>query len=535
MTRLAGAAPAAVLWALPLLAGLAFAVGGSASGSAWQDLLNHPQLWPALGLSLWTATASTAGAVLAALFLSAGLYGTRLWHRFQVFSTASLAVPHLAFAIGLSFLIMPSGWLARVVVGGDTPPPWQTVQDSAGLALVAALVLKEIPFLLVMIWAILARGDAAATLSGQWRAARSLGHGPGSAWLRIIQPQLLQRLLWPIVIVWIYGATVVDVALVIGPTQPPTLAVILWSDLNDAAQAMNDRGLAGAAFLTLAIALTVTITLAAVRLAAMPMRQFLTGGPSRMAVPGRLSLLGFCAIAGVYGLAVLLLVPMSLAPRWPYPSLWPDQFQLASWSRALDNSSPFLLSLGLGAATAAAALAMAVLWFESQPPQHDRVVIGLALAALGVPQILIAAGQYRVFLSLDLTSSLAGLFLAHLTPVLAYVVIVLSGPYRGFDLRYSAVARSLGVRPWAAWWRIKAPLLRAPLLMAAAVGFSVSMVQFVPAQLAAAGRFTTLPMEAVTLTSGGNRSLTAAFALALTLPSLGAFIAASVFGRPRWH
>ena len=77
-------------------------------------------------------------------------------------------------------------------------------------------------------------------------------------------------------------------------------------------------------------------------------------------------------------------------------------------------------------------------------------------------------------------------------------------------------------------------LLRGPLLTAAAISFVVSMVQFVPAQLIAAGHWSTLPMEAVTLAAGGNRPLTAAFALALAEPPLAAFVLAGALGRPRW-
>jgi ABC-type uncharacterized transport system YnjBCD permease subunit len=42
-------------------------------------------------------------------------------------------------------------------------------------------------------------------------------------------------------------------------------------------------------------------------------------------------------------------------------------------------------------------------------------------------------------------------------------------------------------------------------------------------------------MEAVTLASGGNRQLTAAFALALAVPPLLAFLGAALLGRPRWR
>ena len=98
-----------------------------------------------------------------------------------------------------------------------------------------------------------------------------------------------------------------------------------------------------------------------------------------------------------------------------------------------------------------------------------------------------------------------------------------------------AAARALAVSRFSAWRRGKLSLLKAPLLTAAAIGFAVSIAQFVPAQLIAAGRFSTLPMEAVTLSSGGNRPLTAVFALALAVPPLLAFLGAALLGRPRWR
>jgi putative thiamine transport system permease protein len=201
----------------------------------------------------------------------------------------------------------------------------------------------------------------------------------------------------------------------------------------------------------------------------------------------------------------------------------------------LSDPAPILLSLSLGLAATAAALALTVLWFETQPQRRDRWLAGLALASLVLPQILVAAGQYRAFLALGLTGSLAGLFLVNLTPVLAYVVLVLSGPYRALDPRYAAVARALGTSYGWTWLRVKAPLLKASLLSAAAVGFAVSMVQFVPSQLISAGRYATLPMEAVTLSSGGNRALTACYALLLALPPMLGFILASRLGRSRWR
>ena len=65
-------------------------------------------------------------------------------------------------------------------------------------------------------------------------------------------------------------------------------------------------------------------------------------------------------------------------------------------------------------------------------------------------------------------------------------------------------------------------MLRGPLLVAAAVGFAVSVAQYLPTVLIGAGRYATLTTEAVALASGGNRRIIGVFAIAqAALPLLG--------------
>ena len=535
LTPAPGALPLTVLWAAPLLLSLLVLIPPATDGLAWQMMLAHPQLWPGLCLSLFTGTASTLLALVTALVMLAGLHGTRTFRCLQGLTAAGLAIPHLAFAIGFGFLIMPSGLIARLFVGGDAPPGWVTAQDPLGISLTLALALKEIPFLLTAGLAALSRGDAAGRLAMEMRAAASLGHGGGSAWLRVVLPQLLPGLAWPLVIVFVYGATVVDMALVLGPTQPPTLAVVLWHALNDAEPAVNAMGLAGTLLLTAALALVIGSGVALLRTTRSRQRRFLTEGPSALALPRRAGLLLSAGGFAVLVLCVLLLAMLSVAPRWPYPAILPPLTGLFAWETLMGSPGPLWLSLALSLAVSVTAVSLAVLWFETQAPARDGWPLGIALLALALPQLAVVGGQYRMFLGLGLTGTLPGLFLAHLTPAAAYALIVLQGPYRAFDGRYVKAARALSASASGAWMRVKLPLLKAPLLTSAAIAFAVSIAQFVPAQLIAAGRHATLPMEAVTLSSGGSRALTAAFAMALAVPPLLAFLAAALLGRPRWR
>lgn len=66
-----------------------------------------------------------------------------------------------------------------------------------------------------------------------------------------------------------------------------------------------------------------------------------------------------------------------------------------------------------------------------------------------------------------------------------------------------------------------------------AVGFAVSVAQFLPTLYVGEGQIVTVTTEAVTLSSGGQRSLVAAFAwLQWLLPAV-VFALAAWLGRPR--
>ncbi len=537
--KTAMSAPLVLLFVIPLIASLAFALSGTLDAKNWQSLFAHPQLWPALELSIFTGLTSVAVSLLLALFLIAGLYHSPWWPRLSAQVGAMLAVPHVAMAIGLSFLIMPSGILARilaVLTSWTTPPHWIINHDPYGLSLIAALVLKETPFLMWALISILNREDVSHSFFGQRAVGLSLGHSQTSIWLRIYLPQLLPKLVWPLLAVFVYAATVVDMAIVIGPTQPPTLAVVVWADINDAQVLNNARGAVGAWFLTLAIALTAVFFWTTIKLI-VSKREWLTWPPASkdlLRPSGTFSKAKIFTLGFFYIVIAITQVILSLAPLWPFPKLWPDTLNLIAWARVWDNPSALITSLAVGFSTTVTALLLVIGWMETQPPSRDRFVTVLSATALGVPALLLALGQYRAFLQLGLTGTAFGLFLAHLIPVTAYMFLVLVGPYRSFDPRWWASASGLLTSLPRFFWTIKLPLLKAPVLAASAIGFAVSFGQYVPAQLISAGRYSTLPMEAVTLTSGTNRPLTAAFTLMLMVPPLLAFIAAAFLSKSRW-
>jgi putative thiamine transport system permease protein len=298
-SRARGSAPraiavcAAAVYALPLVAALAIAMVEGGRVDAWRRLTADPQVPPALLLSVGTALASTLLALLLALVLATHLHGSRAWRLFGRTLGPMLAVPHAAFAIGFALLVMPAGLIARLIapiVGWDAPPHWPTVHDPWGIGLVTVLVLKETPFLLWSLTALLARPDVDAAVHRQLAIGRTLGYSAEQVWWRVVWPQWLPRLAWPLAAVLAYGLTVVDLALIIGPTSPPTLAVLAWQALLDASATRNAEGAAAAVALVLAL-------LALVALGAWLMRGW-TCGHAAASVPcsGRSPLASFAAV-----------------------------------------------------------------------------------------------------------------------------------------------------------------------------------------------------------------------------------------------
>ena len=361
LNSFAGFLPLGVLWLAPLFAGLIAVLYGALDGEAWLTLFEHPQLWPALALSIGTGTLSLIISALLAFWIVAGLYGGKLWADSSGLMGGFLSLPHLAFAIGFGFLITPSGLLARVIgsiAGWAVPPQWVTTQDPLGLSLIAVLVLKEVPFLIWLISALLARPDISQMLKGHFRVSQSLGHGGASVWLRVFIPQILPRLKWPLLIVWFYGASVVDVALAIGPTQPPPLSVIIWSDLNNADPAFNARGTAGALFLTAALVGLVLVwhgseeNFPSLDLEIFYPRAFAPADTEDHLGP---LLFFFCAI---YAMVFVVLCVMSIGTLWPYPNLFPTEFRWTAWQQFIMSPAPLLNSLSLALASTLAALGL---------------------------------------------------------------------------------------------------------------------------------------------------------------------------------
>ena len=182
------------------------------------------------------------------------------------------------------------------------------------------------------------------------------------------------------------------------------------------------------------------------------------------------------------------------------------------------------LALGALATGVALALVLACLENEHRRGLHPgRRALWLLYAPLLVPQTAFLFGAQVALVRLDLDATWLALVWAHLLFAVPYVFLSLVDPWRALDPRYARTAACLGASPARVFWRVKAPMLLRPIAFAGAVGFAVSVGLYLPTLFAGGGRFATLTTEAVTLSSGGDRRISAVYALVQAALPLAAY------------
>ncbi|WP_050769163.1 ABC transporter permease [Oceanicola granulosus] len=528
----------------PLAAGLWWTIRpalGMMDGAPSLGPLRATLDWPGLPAASWLSLTSGAVATLGALAITAlilaGWTGTRAFGLLQRLLSPLLALPHAAAAFGLAFLIAPSGWIARAVspwaTGWERPPDLLIVQDPWGLALAAGLIVKEVPFLLLVSLAALPQAEAPQSL----RIARALGYGRVTGFLLTVFPRLYSQIRLPVYVTLAYSMSTVDVAIILGPNTPPTLSVQIVRWMADPDLALRELA-AVAALWQLALVLGGIALWRAGEVLVGRLGALWIGSGRRGRLDGVAGGAGFVlalltALAVLAGLAGLAL--WSVAGFWSFPDALPDSLTGRSWAR---HGSDALATFGdtaliAGAATLAA-LALTVGCLETEHrgglrPSRSLLLLYLPLL---IPQTAFLPGLQIMLIRLRLDHGLLPVILAHLVFVLPYVFLSLSGPWRAWDGRIATLAAALGAAPGRTLWQVRLPMMLRPLLTAAAVGFAVSVGQYLPTLLTGGGRVSTLTTEALALASGGDRraigvwSLMQAlaaflpFALALALPAL---------------
>lgn len=411
---------------LPLFPAAAGLMWPALSPVHWRALFADPQLGQALAATLVSTLLSVGGALLIALTIVAALWPSARWRRLASRLPLLLAVPHLALATAALLLFAEGGWIWQRLPF-LTPPV-----DRYGIGLGLTMALKESAFVLWVIYGLLGE----ARLADQATALKSLGYGRWQCLRWLVLPALLPALGMVLLAAAAWSLSTVDVALVLGPGNPPTLAVLAWQWLSQGDDMQQAKG-ALANLLLLAI-------LGGLALVAWggwrQQRRRLPDlrgirHPHPHALPGRL-LASALPLSGLLGALLLAGLARSAPPQMD----------------ALGNS------LGLALMACALGAAVCLLWLACGPKRGD----GWVWLPLVLPALPLADGQYRLALYAWLDGEWWTVLWGHLLWVVPWMLFILRPAWRQHDPRMTVIARTLGLGTHAYFLAVDSALADPP-------------------------------------------------------------------------
>ena len=486
--------------------------------------------WHSIGLSLGSAIASSYIACFLTFCILQASWGNKFWRKIELTLSPMLAIPHVTFAIGFAFLFSPTGLGSRAVhhLLGQSATSSELallIKDPYAFGLIIMLALKEVPFLLLMSISILQQIDVERST----KVSASLGYNRAQIWWKCIFPQWFTKLRFPILAVLAYSVSVVDIALIIGPTNPPTFAVLVWQWFNDPDLNLLPRAAAGAIVLfglaSLVIALARLIEWATLK----HFKTWQYSGRTGVNLHGKTV---FAVLAALSLLIIPLMGIWSVAQRWRFPDLLPSRYSMRFWEFEWEGiMSTVGQSLWIGLIAASVALLLALVAHEYRIKYKWQVPGFIIAIPMLIPQLSVLFGMQVTTLYIGSSAYELWVIWAHVFFAFPFVYLSLDGSWKSFNDGLIKASLSLGKSPFQSWYSIKLPILLPAIAFAWAVGISVSLAQYLPTLMLGAGRISTITTEAVGLTSGFDRRVTAIYAIWQSLLPLFFFSLAILVSR----
>jgi putative spermidine/putrescine transport system permease protein len=187
-------------------------LAGAYSLDAWRAVLGDARFGAAVAFTTAVAAITTALSVLIAVPVAAALRG-RGWSR--TIATLPVLVPHLLIAAVAVLWLGPGGLVDRVVAG----LPFDVVRARSGLGIVIVYLVKEVPFLALLVLSVW-DDDVAA----REEAAAVHGACPVATIWHVVLPAVRGPLVMGALVIAAFVLGSFEVPLVMGPTTPDTIA-----------------------------------------------------------------------------------------------------------------------------------------------------------------------------------------------------------------------------------------------------------------------------------------------------------------------
>lgn len=461
-------------------------------------------------MSLFTGLGSTLLALFFSQVILLYFFKTRAYNYIKIIISPLIALPHITMAIGLIFLFSPSGLFFRLfspwLTGFDRPPNFFIIPDEYGFFLILGLILKEIPFFILVSLSAIQQFSARQIFD----LGKSLQNSNFSSWCILIFPLIYKKIRLVIFIVIAFTASVVDMSLILAPSTPSTLAIRILqiyqsSDIDSFFIASN-------------LALIQLLIIIILLLSWMILERIIKHKLFFIFFMKILSFkifflknLIFASAAILFSLSVLGIFSSLLwgfSKNWYFPSFFPNSIDIDTFINFY-NENKFIVFISIFISVVVSFLSslLTIIWVELMDilKMKKLYLEWIIFIPLFIPQISFLIGLQSFIILFNFDSFLIPLIIIQLFYVIPYSFIILAPSLREIKKDIIRVAASLGKNRFQRLVQIKLPIIMSSFLTSFAIGMLVSFSLYIPVYFIGAGRVTTLTVEALNLALSGSR------------------------------
>ena len=461
-------------------------------------------------MSLFTGLGSTLLALFFSQVILLYFFKTRAYNYIKIIISPLIALPHITMAIGLIFLFSPSGLFFRLfspwLTGFDRPPNFFIIPDEYGFFLILGLILKEIPFFILVSLSAIQQFSARQIFD----LGKSLQNSNFSSWCILIFPLIYKKIRLVIFIVIAFTASVVDMSLILAPSTPSTLAIRILqiyqsSDIDSFFIASN-------------LALIQLLIIIILLLSWMILERIVGHKLFFIFFMKILSFkifflknLIFASAAILFSLSVLGIFSSLLwgfSKNWYFPSFFPNSIDIDTFINFY-NENKFIVFISIFISVVVSFLSslLTIIWVELMDilKMKKLYLEWIIFIPLFIPQISFLIGLQSFIILFNFDSFLIPLIIIQLFYVIPYSFIILAPSLREIKKDIIRVAASLGKNRFQRLVQIKLPIIMSSFLTSFAIGMLVSFSLYIPVYFIGAGRVTTLTVEALNLALSGSR------------------------------
>jgi spermidine/putrescine transport system permease protein len=152
-------------------------------------------------------------------------------------------------------------------------------------------------------------------------------------------------------------------------------------------------------------------------------------------------------------------------------------------------------SLIIASASALIATVLGTLAGMAMHKYRPRILPGLVLAPIAMPDILMGVSLLLFFIMLNMSLGLVSITLAHITFCIGFVALSVQARMSSIERSLTEAARDLGATPWQCFRKITLPLLAPGIIAGALMAFTLSIDDFVITFFVAGVGSSTLPLQ----------------------------------------